>query len=265
MTSAGLVPLRWRSAVTLAAVSAVGVLAFGWPFLLGASTSAGVSHGSDAPLLFALVLPLLAAVVLAELTSGRMDAKTLAMLGMLGSVGSALRALGPAVAGLEPSFAVIILGGRVFGRGFGFVLGTLSILGGALVMGGVGPWLPFQMLAAGWVGFLAGCLPRGTGRFEVLVLAAYGAIAALGFGALINLWFWPFGSFGSAMSYQPGAGVGTNLAHYAVFYLATSLAWDIGRALLTCLLLAVAGPALLHTLRRAARRAAFDAPVEFRR
>ena len=43
---------------------------------------------------------------------------------MLAAVGGALRALGPGTAGLEPSFAVIILGGRVFGRGFGFVLGA---------------------------------------------------------------------------------------------------------------------------------------------
>ena len=57
-----------------------------------------------------------------------MDAKAVAMLGMLAAVGGALRALGPGTAGLEPSFAVIILGGRVFGRGFGFVLGAVTLV-----------------------------------------------------------------------------------------------------------------------------------------
>ena len=74
------------------------------------------------------------------------------MLGMLAAVGGALRALGPGTAGLEPSFAVIILGARVFGRGFGFVLGAITLFVGALLTGGVGPWLPFQMVAAGWWG-----------------------------------------------------------------------------------------------------------------
>ncbi len=38
-------------------------------------------------MLFVVMLPLLAAVVLAELTAGGMDAKAVAMLGMLAAVG----------------------------------------------------------------------------------------------------------------------------------------------------------------------------------
>ena len=44
------------------------------------------SHSGDAPVLFVVILPLLAAIVLAELTSGGMDAKSVAMLGMLAAV-----------------------------------------------------------------------------------------------------------------------------------------------------------------------------------
>jgi len=51
---------------------------------------------------------------------------------------------------------VMIIGGRVLGPGFGFVLGLLAMLGSALVTGGVGPWLPFQMLGAAWIGLGAG-------------------------------------------------------------------------------------------------------------
>jgi energy-coupling factor transport system substrate-specific component len=43
----------------------------------------------------------------------------------------------------------------------------------------------------------------------------------------------------------------------------TSLGFDIPRALLTGALVVAAGPAVLLALRRAARRAAFDAPVGF--
>src|ERR671921_2955097 len=174
-----LVPVRLRSAIALTLVFAVGIVAFGWPFLTQPGSALDTSHSGDAPMVFVLLLPLLAAVVLAELTAGGMDAKAVAMLGMLSAVGAALRALGPGTAGLEPSFAVIVLGGRVFGRGFGFVLGAVTLFAGALLTGGAGPWLPFQMIAAGWVGFFAGSLPRSTGRAEVLWLTAYSLVVGL--------------------------------------------------------------------------------------
>jgi energy-coupling factor transport system substrate-specific component len=158
---------------------------------------------------------------------------------------------------------VIILGGRVFGKGFGFVLGAVTLFVGALITGGVGPWLPFQMIAAGWVGFFSGCLPRVTGRVEVLLLAAYSGLVGLAFGLVMNLWFWPFASYGPETSYVAGASFAENLHHYAVFYVTTSLPWDLGRAVLSALVLLLAGTALLRALRRAGRRAAFDATVTF--
>ncbi|MGA9748937.1 MAG: ECF transporter S component [Nocardioides sp.] len=265
MSSGGLVPVRFRAAVALTFVFVVGIVAFGWPFLIQPGAALDSSHAGDAPFVFVLLLPLLAAVVLSELTSGVLDAKAVAMLGMLAAVGGALRALGPGTAGLEPSFAVIILGGRVFGRGFGFVLGAITLFVGALLTGGVGPWLPFQMVAAGWVGFFAGCLPPARGRAEIAVVAGYAAVMGLAFGLLMNLWFWPFAAFGPEVSYVAGAPLADNLGRYLVFYVTTSLPWDLGRSLLSLLVLGLAGRPLLRALRRAARRAAFDAPVVFER
>ena len=262
-TATALVPVRLRSGLALTAAFAVGIVAFGWPFLVQPGSALDTSHSGDAPMVFVLMLPLLAAVVLAELTSGSMDAKAVAMLGMLASVGGALRALGPGTAGLEPSFAVIVLGGRVFGKGFGFVLGAVTLFTGALLTGGVGPWLPFQMVAAGWVGFFAGCLPRSRGRSEVAGLAAYSFVVGLAFGLVMNLWFWPFASYGPETSFVAGAAFGGNVHRYAVFYVTTSLPWDLGRAVLSALVLLLAGSALLRALRRASRRAAFDAVVSF--
>lgn len=263
--NADLIPIRLRSAVALGLVSAIGLVGFFWPFFVEPGAALDSSHSGDAPFLFVAILPLLAAIVLSELTSGSMDAKSVAMLGMLSAVGGALRALGPGTAGLEPSFAVIILGGRVFGRGFGFVLGATTLFTGALITGGVGPWLPFQMMAAGWVGFLAGCLPPARGRTEVAVLAVYGAAAGLAFGLVMNIWFWPFASYGPEVSYVAGDPMLDNLRRYAVFYLTTSLLWDIGRSVMSLLVLLLAGSALLRALRRASRRAAFGAAVVFER
>jgi energy-coupling factor transport system substrate-specific component len=252
------------AAAALALASLVTLAAFGWPFLLDPSGgSEGAAHGSDAPWVFALVLPLLAAIVLAELNAGGIDAKAIALLGMLASVGGALRALSPGVAGLEPAFVVIILGGRVFGRGFGFVLGCLTLFVGALLTGGVGPWLPFQMMAAGWVGFLSGCLPRVGGRAEVRMLAVLGFALGLVYGALMNLWFWPFGVYGEGQTFVPGGDPAENLTSYARYYVITSAIWDLARGTSTFLLLLLAGGPLLRALRRVSRLAHFEAAPVF--
>jgi energy-coupling factor transport system substrate-specific component len=246
----------------VALVSVAGLVAFCWPLV--ASPGSGLAHGSDAPLVFALVLPMLLAVVLAEISEGGMDVKALAMLGVLAAVGAALRPLGAGTAGLETVFFLLVLGGRVFGAGFGFVLGATTLFASALVTGGVGPWLPFQMLAAAWVGWGAALLPPLRGRAEVLLLAAYGALAGLAYGLLLNLSFWPFTTgMGGELSFVAGAPVGDNLHRFLVFTLATSLAWDLGRALTTGLLVIVTGRPVLGALRRAARRAAFEEPVRF--
>jgi energy-coupling factor transport system substrate-specific component len=241
----------------LAIVSLVGLAAYFWPFFVEPGAALDNSHSGDAPWVFVLLLPLLAAIIVAEMSSGGIDAKAVAMLGMLAAIGAALRALGPGAAGLEPSFIVIVLGGRVFGRGFGFVLGALTLFAGALVTGGIGPWLPFQMLAAGWVGLFAGALPALRGRAEVVLLATYGVVAGLLYGMLINLWFWPFAAYAPELTYVAGDPLAENLHRYAVFWATTSLGWDVPRGILTAVVIVLAGRPLINTLRRTGRRASF--------
>jgi len=257
-------PIRFRprSVLTLVLVTGIGVAAFGWP-LLAAPTS-GLAHATDAPLLFGLLLPLLLAVVLAELADGGMDAKTVAMLGVLTAVGAALRPLGTGVAGLEPVFFLLVLAGRAYGPGFGFVLGATTLFASALTTAGVGPWLPFQMLGAAWVGAGAGLLPPLRGRLELAVLATYGAIAGLFYGLALNLSFWPF-TLGAetAISFVAGAPMLDNLQRFIAFSVLTSLGFDLPRAVLTAVLVLITGTPILRALRRAGRRASFTAPVTF--
>jgi len=217
--------------------------------------------------MFAALLPLLLAVAVASIADGGLDAKAVAMLGVLAAVGAALRPLGAGTAGLEPMFFLMVLSGRVLGPGFGFVLGALSMFAGALLTGGVGPWLPFQMLAMGWVSMGAGLLPgrqRLRGRRELLLLAGYGAAAALLYGLVMNLQGWPYiAGLGSGVSFVPGDPLPDNLARYAAYVLATSLGWDVPRAVLTVVLTFALGGTVLRALRRAMRRAAFEAAAAF--
>lgn len=261
-TTVRAVPVPVRTSVVLVLASAVGLMAFCWPLLI--SPAAG--RTLDAPLVFLLILPMLVAVLLAEVSGGGIDAKALAMLGVLSAVNAALRPLGAGTAGIELMFFLLVLAGRVFGPGFGFLLGSTSLFASALLTAGVGPWLPFQMLAASWVGLGAGLLPsRLRGWAERLALAGYGVVAAYAYGTLMNMSFWPYAvGLDTQLSFLPGAPLLENLHRFLVFTMATSaLGWDTARAATTVLAILLVGPAVLVTLRRAARRAAFDAPVTF--
>ncbi|MGW9303778.1 ECF transporter S component [Streptomyces cyaneofuscatus] len=254
-----------KSVAALVLVSAVGVVAFGWPLLAGAGS--GLAHAQDAPWLFAALLPLLVAVVVATISESGMDAKAVAMLGVLAAVGAALRPLGAGTAGLEPMFFLMVLSGRVLGPGFGFVLGSVTMFASALLTGGVGPWMPFQMLAMGWFTMGAGLLPgadRLRGRAELAMLAVYGSVAAFAYGTIMNLYGWTIiPGLGSGISFVAGDPLAENLVRFLAYCAATSLGWDLGRAVLTVVLTLTIGPTLLKALRRATRRAAFDARVGF--
>jgi energy-coupling factor transport system substrate-specific component len=256
-----------RTILALTVVSLVGLGGITWP-LFSPPEAAAAAHSQDAPWLFAGILILLVGVVSASIAESGLGAKAVAMLGVLAAAGAALRPIGAGTAGLEPMFFLMLLSGRVLGPGFGFTLGSVTMFASALLTGGVGPWLPFQMLSMSWFCMGAGLLPapeRLRGRAELLMLAAYGVVAAFAYGTLTNLSGWTFmSSLSSDIAYHPDAGVAANLARFVAYCLATSLGWDLGRAVLTVVLTLTLGPTLLRALRRATRRAAFEAPVSFR-
>ena len=246
-----------RSALVLALASLAGLFMLCWPLLLDVPSGTRV----DPPFLFLGLIPVVIAVVLAELHEGGLDPRVLAILGVLSAVNAILRGISPGTAGVELTFFLLVLAGRVFGAGFGFVLGVTSLFASALMTAGVGPWLPYQMLVSAWVGMGAGLLPRRVGgRLEIAMLAAYGVVAAYLFGLLLNLSSWPF-VLGiavpghSGLSFVPGDPLGENLHRFLAFTLITSTgSFDTGRAVTNAVAIVVLGPAVLTTLRRAARR-----------
>lgn len=246
--------LTWRARAMLALAAVAALAAFGWPLFANLPDA---TDATAAPFVFALVLPLVLAVVVAELTADALDIKGLALLGVLAAVGAILRPLGAGTAGMEPIFFLMILGGRVFGPGFGFAQGAVTLFASALLTGGVGVWLPYQMLAAALLGLGAGLLPpTRPGRRELVLLCGYGAVASFAYGWATDFAFWPF-ALGAAtdVSFDSAAGPLENLRRFALFNLVTSMGWNVGRALTTCALLVLLGPGLLRILRRAARRA----------
>jgi len=255
------------SVVIIGLASVLGLGAFLYPFFLPGLQSAGaMAHANDAPLVFVLVLVLCLAAVFASLTSQQMTSKLVALLGILTALSAVLRTI-PGPAGFNAIFLLPILSGYCYGPAFGFMLGVLSLLVSALIGGGVGPWLPYQMLATGWVGLLSGFLPelKGHRRLEPVMLAVWGGVLGLIFGAIMNIWFWPFlagGASGFDQTdggvWQPGMSVLATLRSYLTFYVVTSLWWDAWRAVGNALLLLFFGGPILRVMRRFRSRFRFD-------
>lgn len=269
LVSRSVLPVGPRSAAVLTLASVAGLIMFAWPLLQVPDPAAAEVAP---PFVFMVLLPVVVLVVLAELSEGGMDARSMALLGVLTAVNAALRSLSAGVAGVELVFFLLVLAGRVFGPGFGFVLGCTSLFTSALLTSGVGPWLPYQMLCAAWIGLGAGLLPKRLGRrplsarAEIALLVVYGIVCAYLFGALMNLSSWPYmlgvavpGHEGS-LAYVPGDPVEDNLHRFAIYTLLTSTGgWDTGRAITNSLAIVLLGPSVLATLRRAARRATYAA------
>ena len=192
-----------------------------------------------------------------------MDSRTLAILGVLTAINAVMRGISAGTAGVELVFILMVLGGRVFGAGFGFVFGCTTLFASALLTGGVGPWLPFQMMASAWVGMGAGFLPRKTrGAREIGLLVVYGIVAAYLYGLITNMMGWPFllgiavPGHPNGLSFVPGDPIVENLKRFGVYTFWTSTtSVDTMRAISTTLGLIILGPAVLTTLRRAAKRA----------
>jgi energy-coupling factor transport system substrate-specific component len=235
----------WSLLVILLA-NAAGVLAVLLPLLAPALAPA---QDQISPLFLTVMLILSFLAMLLEAQNGAITAKFMALLGVLVAIG-----------GFSPIFLLIILAGYVFGARFGFLMGALTLLVSAITTGGIGPWLPGQMLTASWVGLSAGALGRllrrriRSERLEIALLTVLGILWGFAYGVIVNLWFWPF-----TMGTDPAATTSfwQLIARYGAYYLATSALWDLSRALGNAILLGAFGRPTLRALRRFHHRFTF--------
>ena len=261
MRTAGVVRFSIRNSFILAIASAISAAGFLWPFFFSGETLPRTQ------IFFWIALSLAIVLIVVEISNSRLDAKSVALLGVLSALIAALRPLGAGAMGIEPMWFLLILSARVFGPSFGFLLGLISLFVSGLLTGGMGPWLGYQMFAAAWIGLAAGLLPgRGwlRGKKEIALLMLFGVFASLLFGVLMDLQFWPWAlGADTQLSYVSGGALSENLTRFFTFHLATALAWDVPRAIFTCGLIALAGNPVLTALRRTYLRAAFLTPIEF--
>lgn len=236
----------------LAAVSAAGAALFAWPLLglgsPGFAAAAAVSIGA---------LLVLFAV---EAMSRRIDSRGLAVIAAIAAIDSALRlALVNGIGGFSPIFLLVLCAGWAMGAEFGFLCGATTLLVSAVVTAGVGPWLPYEMIAAGWVGAAAGLAGRSwrgrpPRRADVVLLALVGVLTGFAYGAVMDVWDWTFFRGAADFGYVSGLDAASIASRFGHFYAATSAVYDTFRAAGNAIMVLLLGGPVLSALARLRRR-----------
>ena len=204
----------------------------------------------------ALTVAAILALVLVGVGTQGLDNRRLALLAVIAALDTGLRlALVTGIAGFTPIFFLILCAGYVYGSSFGFLAGSVALLVSALVTGGVGPWLPYEMFAAGWVGAAAGLVSpsktRLPGRRDILFLALTGLFLGYAYGAATDVYDWSVFYRGvPGLGWTPGINAGEALSRFVRFYIVTSLAWDSFRAAGNFVMVLALGPPVLAAMSR---------------
>jgi energy-coupling factor transport system substrate-specific component len=254
MKTANIFRFQKFKVAALLATSIISAIGFFWPFF---------GNDERSNFFFLLATPLALMLLLSLIGQANLDAKSLSLLAVLSAIIAALRPLGAGAAGIEPMWFLLILASYVFGASFGFLLGVQSMLLSAFLTGGFGPWLPYQIFASGWIGLIAGSLPK-LKKFQIQFMAFASLFLSELFGFLMDLQFWPW-AFGpkTQLSYIPGASIEENFERFIAYHLASSMAWNVPRAIFTAMLILAIGPGVLKALQRAARKASFASEIKF--
>jgi energy-coupling factor transport system substrate-specific component len=234
------------------AISIAGLALFLWPFM-----------GADTPPVatsLALSLGIVAVLLFVEASTRRLDARRFALLAAIAAIDAGLRlVLVTGLGGFSPMFFLILAAGYVYGPSYGFLAGSVALLASAVATGGIGPWLPYEMMGCGFVGLVAGVAGmRRSGPVtwrDIVVLASVGAVTGFAYGALLDVWDWTtFYRGAPGFGWQPGLSLTAALARFGRFYVATSLVYDGFRAVGNVLAVTLLGAPVLAGLIRVRAR-----------
>ena len=181
--------------------------------VLGGAAWAALDPARGAIALLLAAIAVLAAGA-AWLEGGPGSARDLTLVATLGGLAAAGRVLFAPVPGVQPVTVIVAASGVALGPKRGFAVGALAAIASNFFLG-QGPHTPWQMLAWGACGFLAGVARRFLQRRLPFTVFCF----ALGFvyGVVLDLWHW-YGFFPhtwAALTVVVGAGVSFNAAHAA--------------------------------------------------
>ncbi|MFA5527208.1 MAG: ECF transporter S component [Peptostreptococcales bacterium] len=113
--------------------------------------------------------------------------KEISLIGTLAGIAGIMRIPFGGIPNVQPTTALVIIAGWVFGPLFGFMVGALSVLVSNSFLGH-GPWTPWQMFAWGMAGLLSGSLSKIKLKPSKIFLGVYGFLWGFAYDYILNLW-----------------------------------------------------------------------------
>lgn len=117
----------------------------------------------------------------------KIDGREMVLLALLSAIAAVSRIPFASIPSVQPTTFIVIMSGYVFGSESGFLIGATAALVSNLFLG-QGPWTPWQMMAWGLIGLLAGFFKHRGLLTSRLGLCFFGLFSGYFFGALMNMW-----------------------------------------------------------------------------
>ena len=129
---------------------------------------------------------------------GKNDSRRIVIIAVMTALSVAGRFVFAPIPFFKPVTAIVIITAIYLGSEAGFITGAFSAVVSNFYFG-QGPWTPFQMLAWGLIGFIAGLLAERLVKSKVL-LVIYGALSGVAFSFIMDVWttLWADGAFNFA-------------------------------------------------------------------
>jgi energy-coupling factor transport system substrate-specific component len=184
----------------------------------------------------ALALAAALAIGLLVVETGPNRSRELALVAALAAAAAGGRVLFAAIPNVQPLTMVVAVTGVTLGARAGLATGATAALASNVFLG-QGPWTPWQMAGWGMVGLTAAAgAPLLRNRYA---LAAFGLAWGFLFDWLMDVWAW--------------TSLGAGATSFAAL-VSTGLWFDVAHAAGNVLLALVAGPTLVRTIDRYARK-----------
>lgn len=158
--------------------------------LAGATIAAGGSFLTDRKYYVISLLLILYTLIpfLARFEGKKPPAREMVLISVMIAIAVVGRAAFFMLPQFKPVLALIIIPAIAMGRDTGFLIGAMTAFVSNFIFG-QGPWTPWQMLAMGLIGFLAGLLGEkkilGTKKIPLLI---FGCCCGLFYGLIVDIW-----------------------------------------------------------------------------
>jgi energy-coupling factor transport system substrate-specific component len=112
-----------------------------------------------------------------------LEVEEVVLIAILSSIAGVTRIPFASIPSFQPTTAIVIIVGMVYGKKIGFITGFIAAFVSNMFLG-QGPWTPWQMVAWGACGFFAAQL-NGKNKY---IIYSYGFITGILFGWFMNIW-----------------------------------------------------------------------------